>query len=189
MRAKNDAVMIGANTAIRDDPRLTVRYVNYPNPVRVVIDGKLKAPTSLRIFNTSEAPTILITSSTAPHDKVEELSRKGVNIIVAESDGSNIVLADALRKLRDAGIKSVLVEGGGELIWGLFREGLVDEYRVTISPYIIGGRDAVTPVGGEGFRHLDEWVKLELVRYILCECGQEVHLVYKVCNNRLLRML
>ncbi len=176
--------MVGANTVLRDNPRLTVRYVKGKNPVRVVVDGFLRVTPDLRVFRVAEAPTVLVTSDAHSSEDVREFEDKGVNVIkLPDQGGYRIKLSDVLAALLDLGIKSVLVEGGGSLIWGLFSEGLVDEYRVTISPYIIGGRDAVTPVEGEGFGSLSEWVRLELINKILCGCGNEIHLIYRVKNT------
>ncbi len=186
LRALHNAVMVGARTVARDDPLLTVRLVNQPSPTRIVVDGKLSSPLQARVFNTPEVPTIVITSAEAPAHKVKALEEKGVKIVIAESEGTDIIMSDALSKLWTIGIKSILVEGGGNLIWKLFKESLVDEYRVTISPYIIGGSKSTTPVEGEGFNRLEDWVKLELIDHIICDCGQEIHLVYRVLRNRLL---
>ena len=181
LRASHDAVAVGANTVIKDNPELTVRFVKGKNPTRVIIDGKLRSPLNSKVFNVSLAPTVLITSPIAPPEKIEQLRKRGITIINIKASRGKIPLKVALRKLHELGIRTLLVEGGGNLIWNFFHEGLVDEYRVTISPFIIGGRKAITPVEGSGFAKLKEWVRLELVNYFLCECGEEVHLVYKVC--------
>ncbi len=183
LRATNDAVMIGANTAITDNPSLTVRYINGSNPVRVLVDGLLKAPLDLKLFNIQEAPTVVLTSPRAPKEKVRSLESKGVKVIVIRSTGAGISMNEGLRKLHDLGIKSLLVEGGGNVIWSLFKERLVDEFRVTVSPYIIGGEKSITPVEGKGFPTLEDWIKLKLINYFVCECGQEIHLIYKVINH------
>lgn len=186
LRALHDAVMVGARTVARDDPLLTVRLVNQPSPTRIVVDGKLSSPLQARVFNTPEVPTIVITSAEAPHHKVKALMEKGVKIIIAASEGTDIIMSDALSKLWTVGIRSILVEGGGNLIWRLFKEGLVDEYRVTVSPFIIGGSKSITPVEGEGFKKVEDWVKLELLGHDVCDCGKEIHLIYRVLRNRLL---
>ena len=182
LRAINDAVMIGANTAIKDNPNLTVRYVKGSNPIRVLVDGKLKVPLNLKLFNTREAPTVVLTSSHAPKGKVKSLESKGVKVIVIQSTQPSIPLNEGLRKLYDLGIRSLLVEGGGNLIWSLFKEKLVDELRVTISPYIIGGEKSITPVEGQGLPSLKDWIKLRLINHLICECGQEIHLIYRVAD-------
>jgi 2,5-diamino-6-(ribosylamino)-4(3H)-pyrimidinone 5'-phosphate reductase len=182
LRAIHDAVMVGANTVIIDNPRLTVRYVEGANPLRVVVDGALRSPVNARVFDVDEAPTTVFASTNAPAEKVESLQLRGVKVILLEPDdrGYSLKMRDVLKSLYVEGVRTLLVEGGGNLIWRLFREGLVDEYRVTVSPYILGGSEAVTPVEGEGFGPLSDWVRLELISRILCGCGQEVHLIYRV---------
>ena len=183
LRAINDAVMIGANTALLDNPELTARHVSGSNPIRILVDGKLKVPLTLNMFNVNAAPTIVLTSSGAPRDKINYLVRKGVKVNTLNSVNNEVDLEVGLHKLYKEGIRSILVEGGGELIWSLFKHDLVDEFRVTISPYIVGGRNSVTPVGGRGFTSVGEWIKLRLINYLMCECGQEIHLIYRVIHK------
>ncbi len=182
LRAMHDAVMVGANTVIIDDPRLTVRYIDGANPLRVVVDGALRSPSNARVFDIGEAPTTVFTSVNAPAERMESLRLRGVKVISLEPvEGKyGLKMGDVLNYLYMDGIRTLLVEGGGNLIWRLFKERLVDEYRVTISPYILGGHEAVTPVEGEGFGPLSDWVRLELISQTLCGCGQEVHLIYRV---------
>ncbi len=178
LRASLDAVMVGAGTVIADDPRLTVRYVRGRNPARVVVDGRLRSPLTARLFNDGEARTIVLTSGAGDEGKAEELRRRGVEVVVA-GKGPRLSGSEILSALARLGIRSVLVEGGGDLIWSLVREGLVDEFRVTISPFIIGGAGAKTAVEGEGFGEREEWLGLTLANYFLCECGEEIHLIYR----------
>lgn len=178
LRASLDAVMVGAGTIIADDPRLTVRYVRGRNPVRVVVDGRLRSPISARVFSDGEARTVVLTSEAGEGGKAEELRRRGVEVVVA-GRGPRLSGSEILSALSRIGIRSVLVEGGGDLIWSLVREDLVDEFRVTISPFIIGGEAARTAVEGEGFGGRDEWLGLTLVNHFLCECGEEIHLIYR----------
>ncbi len=184
LRSECDAVMVGAGTVINDDPRLTVRYVSGRNPLRVVIDGRLRSPLDSKVFNTDEAPTVVFTSPKAPNDRVEYLRGKGVNVEVTKVlEGSDylIDLREVLKVLRlKYGVGKLLVEGGAELLWWLFSSGLVDEVRVTISPYIIGGSEATSMVEGLGFGPKEEWVRLTLSDVVICECGNEVHLKYLV---------
>ena len=178
-RASCDAVMIGANTVINDDPLLTVRYVKGPNPLRVIIDGSLKIPTTSKVITDKSAKTIIVTSSNAPAEKINELMKLGTEVIRLPSlGGYRVELADVLKLLWKRGVKRLLVEGGGNLIWGLISRDLIDEFRITFSPYIIGGSKAVSPVEGEGFTSRDTWVRLKLINYTICECGNEIHLVY-----------
>lgn len=182
MRAVVDGVMVGANTVIRDDPQLTVRLVEGRNPVRVVVDGSLKIPLNARVLDVSVAPTIIVTSSTAEQEKIERLRNLGVDVIVIESESPLVDMSKALEALHDKGLRDLLVEGGGTLLWHLISKRLVDELRITISPYVIGGKDSVSLVGGEGFGELSEWLRLKLINHKICKCGDEIHLVYKVAD-------
>ena len=181
LRATSDGVMVGANTVRIDDPLLTPRLVQVEKPpARIVVDGKLTLTPTYRMFKVKDAPTYIITSSKTPESKLRKFEDIGVNVIKAPEKDSEVNLSYALSELYGKGIKHILVEGGGNLIWSLLKQNLIDEFRVTISPFIIGGKSAVTPVEGEGFTNLGSWVRLELLNYFLCECGQEIHLVYRV---------
>ncbi len=179
LRAKSDGIMVGANTVIVDDPSLRVKYVEGKNPTRIVVDGLLRTPLEARVYTLKTARTIVLTTTVAPRDKVEAL--KGLDVDVIEFPGRPpIDMRRATEVLYDMGLRRVMVEGGGELLWHLFKDGVVDELRVTLSPYIFGGRDSVSLVMGEGFSTIEDARKLKLVSVKVCECGQEVHLEYEV---------
>jgi len=179
-RREAGAVMIGANTANIDDPSLRLKYVEGPNPVRIIVDGKLSIREDLRLVRELIARTIILTSQLADKEKIERLRSRGVEVYVIESSNPpHIDMEKALEKLYEIGVKKVLVEGGGELIWSLVRKDLVDEFRVTYTGYVFGGREAVSIVGGEGFATTEESPKYIVERAFVCSCGREVHIVFK----------
>jgi 2,5-diamino-6-(ribosylamino)-4(3H)-pyrimidinone 5'-phosphate reductase len=96
----------------------------------------------------------------APKRRVE-LLRKKTEVLVLNRAG-RVDLRALLRELRRRGVRRVLVEGGGETRWGFFKEGLVDDFFVWITPHIWGGRDAPTLVDGAGFLHEDDAIPLKL---------------------------
>ena len=177
LRSTHDAVMVGANTVLVDDPLLTVRYVSGKQPVRIVVDALLKTPSTAKVY--SQPPkTIIITFEGNLEEAMEKY--RGVEIVGVPYKYDDILdLEVALARLYDTGIKTVLVEGGGYLNWTLFKLRLVDELRVTVSPYIFGG-NKVCLVSGEGFDGYVERVELLLREMEKCKCGNEVHLVYEV---------
>jgi 2,5-diamino-6-(ribosylamino)-4(3H)-pyrimidinone 5'-phosphate reductase len=176
MRARVDAVIIGANTAIIDNPRLTVRHALGRNPARVLIDGALRVPTALRLFDSS-APTIVFTTRRAPEERVRELRGRGVEVVIA---GDELVdPRQVLRELYARGMGSVMVEGGGRTNWEFLSRCLVDEIVVTVTPYVLGR--GVSLVEGDGYPTVgDAPFSLELLSVVLCECGGEVVLTYRV---------
>jgi 2,5-diamino-6-(ribosylamino)-4(3H)-pyrimidinone 5'-phosphate reductase len=178
-RASCGAVMVGANTVIIDDPSLRLKYVEGRNPIRIVVDGRLTTPLKARVYDVSIARTILLTTEYAPKDKVDRLREKGVEVIVYRG-GPDIDMARAARDLYARGIRRVLVEGGGELIWSLLRDRVVDKLYITISPYIFGGRNSVSLVMGEGYRDTSESPNIRLLNVSTCKCGNEVWLEYEV---------
>jgi 2,5-diamino-6-(ribosylamino)-4(3H)-pyrimidinone 5'-phosphate reductase len=189
LRAVVDAVLVGANTVVRDDPLLTVRYVTGRNPTRVVVDGRLRIPTNSRVVTDKSAKTIVFTSSNAPKDKVIKLLSMGVDVVVLNCRSYELPMGEVLHELLLRGVKLLLVEGGGDTIWGLVKYDLFDEFRITLSPYIVGGRDATPVVGGEGFSTYLDFRRLVLKDVKVCECGNEVHIVYhrKLPTFRMLR--
>ncbi|MEM4699759.1 MAG: 2,5-diamino-6-(ribosylamino)-4(3H)-pyrimidinone 5'-phosphate reductase [Candidatus Nezhaarchaeales archaeon] len=177
LRAQSDGVMVGANTVIIDDPSLRLKYVEGRDPVRVVVDGLLRTPLGARVYTLKPAETIVLTTEAAPREKVEALRRVGVRVVVFPGHPP-IDMRAGVERLYEEGLRRVMVEGGGELLWHLFAADVVDELRLTIAPYVFGGRDAVSLVMGEGFETTEDARRMRLADVRVCECGQEVHLRY-----------
>ncbi len=172
LRASSDAVMVGSRTALLDNPRLTVRRVKGRSPIRVVVDSKLRVTPNMRLFSTPSS-SIIVTSSSAPRDRIEEFKKLGVNVLIAGED--RVDLAEALKLLHELyGIKRLMVEGGGSLNCALLTRGLVDEVRVTIAPYVLGG--GVSLFQGSCRAKL---ALLDMKRL----CGGWIHLVYRVVSD------
>ena len=175
LRAKYDAVMVGANTVLVDDPSLRLKYVRGKNPKRVVVDGALRTHPAHRVYDDS-APTILITSTRAAKHKsrlVEELENKGVRVLKVEPvENTRIPMKRALQLLLREGISSVLVEGGGRLLWSLLREKLIDRLSITYVGTVYGAGPVL--FDGEGYEG-PEAPLFRPVKVLLCPCGREVH--------------
>ena len=159
IRSKVDAIVVGVNTVIADNPSLTVREVKGKNPLRVVLDSNARTPLESKILG-REALTVIAVTKHAPKGRVELLRRKVEVLVLGGSQ--RVDLKELLGELKKRGIHSVLVEGGGEARWGFFKEGLVDELFVWVVPYIWGGRDAPTLVDGEGFLQAEDAIPLKL---------------------------
>ena len=132
-RAWYDAVIVGARTLIVVNPSLSVHYVKDKNPLRVVVDGRLRIPLNARIITNKSAKTIIFASKQADKDKISELKSKGVEVFIV-SDNRRLSIRRVLELLYSIGVKRVLVECS-ELLWIFFSKGIVDEVRVIIASY------------------------------------------------------
>lgn len=155
-----DGIMVGINTALKDNPSLTTRLPDRAgkNPVRIVVDSKGRLPLDSQLVTDGKAQTIAAVSGLAAAANIAALEAAGVKVIVAGDD--KVDLRVMLEKLAEEKICSVLVEGGGWLNFSLLEEGLVDKVYAFVAPKLIGGRDALTPVEGAGFRQLSQAVEL-----------------------------
>ncbi len=157
-RAKVDGIMVGAETIRTDNPYLTVRYVSGKNPTRIIPTSTAYIPPDANILK-KDSPTIIVTTEKAPEERVKALSEKVEVIIAGKEEVDLIKMMDILY---NRGIRNLMVEGGSTLNWNLIKNGLVDEIRIIHMPFIVGGTDTPTLVGGEGFKSLEEVVKLKL---------------------------
>jgi 3,4-dihydroxy 2-butanone 4-phosphate synthase/GTP cyclohydrolase II len=144
LRAACDAVLVGVGTVVVDDPRLTVRMVEGPSPIRVVMDSTLRAPLSSNVFS-NEAHTIVVTAEHSSPERRMAVRSTGAAVLVSgTAPNGSVDLGAALRALRADGIRSVLVEGGARVITSFLSQGLADRLIVGIAPAVIGsGLDAV----------------------------------------------
>ena len=162
LRATVDAVMVGANTVIRDNPQLTVRHgLRGKQPWRVVIDGRGRCPRTMKLFRDAHRErTIILTTFRSSAAWRRNLSQSGAHVFIVKGSGGRLNLRAALRVLGKMDITSVLVEGGGELLGSLFDARLIDRVALFYAPIVIGGRDAVTAVAGEGSSKVKHSVRL-----------------------------
>jgi len=161
LRSKVDAILVGKNTVLRDNPMLTVRHTKGKNPIRIILDSKGSLSKNSKILQTSnKIPTIIAVSKIIPKSNLEKLKQFPVEIIIT---GKKLVdIKSLLKKLSDEKIKTVLVEGGGTINWEFIKNNLFDELIVTISPFLIGGNDAISFVQGKGFEKISKSPKLRL---------------------------
>lgn len=158
MRAENDAVMVGAKTALKDDPELTVRLARGRNPIRVILDSTLSLPIASKVFNgvkEGKARLIIFTSLGADEKRLKKAVDSGAEVIRVASNGSGLSLKKVLKELAKREITSVLVEGGGQVSASLLKEKLVDRLLVFYGPMVLGSDSlpSVGPLGLMGLRH------------------------------------
>ena len=160
LRDINDAIMVGIETVLKDNPILTTRIDNGKNPIRIVVDSKARTPLASNIVTNHQAKTIIAVTENAPIERVNALEKSGIEVIFA-GDGERVDLNILMNELAKREITSVLLEGGGTLNFGMLEAGLVDKVYAFIAPKIIGGRSALTPVEGNGFENLNNAINIK----------------------------
>lgn len=161
LRSKVDAILVGKNTVLQDNPILNVRHVTGKNPIRVVLDSNGQILKNSQILKTSKKiPTIIVVSKKIPKSNLKKLNEFPVEIMFAGINHVNLKLL--LKKLYDKKIKTVLVEGGGTINWEFIQQNLFDELIVTVSPFLVGGTEAISLIQGEGFRKISNSQKMNL---------------------------
>lgn len=148
LRAEHDAVMIGIGTAIADDPELTVRLVKGRDPLRICLDSKLRIPLDARLLR-GETPTLIVTTVAEMQGKVQEIERRGKEVLILPPTAEGRVpIRPLLERLATRGVTSILVEGGARVVTSLLREGFVERIVVITSPIILGrGTEAIGDLG------------------------------------------
>jgi len=159
LRNECDAVLVGINTVLNDNPKLTVKekYVKRPKqPIRIVLDTYCKTPVNFLVVN-NISKTFIITS-----EECNKNFGENVEIIRCKKDEYDFVdLEDFLEICSKKGIKKLMVEGGGKVIWNFLNSGFVDDFFIYIGPMIIGGKNTPTI---SGFFDKSIIIDLELIK-------------------------
>lgn len=170
-RKASDAIMVGINTVITDDARLTARGEDGTpfkhQPLRVVVDSHGRTPSQSRLFG--ELGNVLIATTSPEKSDVTRLQNAGAEVLQLPSYENMVDLKALLQHLGNRGVVNLLVEGGGALLGSLFDQGLVDKVLVFVSPIIIGGEYALSPIGGQGVDLLSEAFRLNDVNIGMSE--------------------
>ena len=183
LRAVNDAILIGANTARKDDPKLDCRIAGLEkfSPKRVIISNNLNFDLNLQIFqNTNLNPTIILTTQSNQAKENQDfinLKNLGVDIIFCNEKDGKVDIKNALKKLCDIGINSILVEGGSNLSSQFLKENLADEIVWIRSKKIIGN-DGIAAIGEMGFSKISETLN-NFNRVEAKECGDDLIEIFR----------
>ena len=169
MRRECDAVLVGINTVLADDPQLTARDDGGSplarQPLRVVLDSQCRTPLEAKIFK-EPGNTLIVTSESASPARVAELTERGAQVLqLPLKEPGRVDWPETLAELGRRDVVNLLVEGGGVVLGSLFDAGLVDKVYAFIAPKIIGGEAALGPVGGKGAPTMSQSWRLERTRW------------------------
>lgn len=149
LRHECDAVLVGIGTILTDDPKLTVKeqYIRHPKqPLRVILDSNARTPSHALALN-KDAKTLIITAK----GKKKPYPQSHVEVVECDTDSRGLIdVMNVLSLLYQKGIRKLLVEGGGTVIWNFLKKRVVDDLFIFIGPCIIGGKDTPTVADGEG---------------------------------------
>jgi 2,5-diamino-6-(ribosylamino)-4(3H)-pyrimidinone 5'-phosphate reductase len=179
LRNECDAILVGIGAVLTDDPKLTVneKYVKNPKqPLRVILDSKCRISQNALVMNNT-TNTLIIT--TKGYEK--QFNMKHVEVVGVEADSTGQVdLNNLLNLLYQKGLKKLLVEGGGTVIWNFLKNQLVDDLYIYIGSFIIGGKDTPTLADGSGIKNVNELIFLDIVCVNRLGNGLLIH--YKPCK-------
>jgi len=160
LRASSDAILVGVGTVVKDDPSLRVHWellgeTPGPNPMRVVVDGSGRTPSTARVLDGS-TPTIIATSERSTRSFPDH-----IRTLIAGKD--RVDLGRLFPMLADLGVRTLMVEGGAEILSSVLRGGLFDRFTIYYAPVIVGGTSAPPVTSGPETRGPEELATLELL--------------------------
>ena len=159
LRSENMAILVGVNTVVEDNPELTSRIPNGRNPIRVILDSKLRIPLDAKVVTDQQADTWVFTSENYDKEKRNQLEEQGISVFVT-SGSSQVDPEDVMKTLGEKLVSSVLIEAGGTINAALFEKQLIDKVVLYVAPKLVGGQSAPTFLEGTGIAEMGNAVEL-----------------------------
>jgi diaminohydroxyphosphoribosylaminopyrimidine deaminase/5-amino-6-(5-phosphoribosylamino)uracil reductase len=159
IRSKNDAIIVGIGTVLADNPQLTVRLVKGRNPVRVVLDSQLRIPLNSHLLTDNQVQKTIIATTSSDIDRIDQIKKTGVHVWEMEShNNSRIPIPALLKKLAQARMSAVMVEGGARIFTSFLKAKMVDHIVIAVAPKIIGS--GIEAIGDLGILSVDNCIEL-----------------------------
>jgi 2,5-diamino-6-(ribosylamino)-4(3H)-pyrimidinone 5'-phosphate reductase len=164
LRTEVDGIIVGKNTIIKDNPKLHIKFYEHNGYYRIIFDSDLSIPLESNVitFQPNIYPTIICTTEHASSERIKDFEARGVKIIKSGRNKKENII-HLMPILYNMGIKKILLEGGGTLNWSFIKYDLIDEIRLTIAPWMIGGKDAVSLIEGNGFERMIQAPRFNLL--------------------------
>jgi len=182
LKAMSDAIMVGIGTVLADDPSLTVKSEELKlgrvsrgldeNPLRVVVDSRGRIPVNAAVLCKGSGKRVICCAESIDPDTLRTLKSHATVIVTGLEE---VNLKGVLSRLYEMGVRNLMVEGGGTLLWSMFELGLVDEMYQYIGNMVIGGRDSPTPAEGKGFSITDSFIRMNLQECVRIDEGILLH--------------
>lgn len=164
LRNSNDAILVGINTVLKDDPALTTRIAGGRDPIRVIVDTRARIPLHATVLTQkSSARTIVAIGKCVSEQKIKKLQACGAEVLMVKTMQGRVDLRDVMQKLGKRDILSVLIEGGAEINASALKSGIVDKVVAFIAPLLMTGKDSLCSLGGESPSRLGKAVRLTRV--------------------------
>lgn len=164
LRAQVDAIMVGKGTILKDNPKLHIKFHEHSGYYRIVVDSNLTIPLDSNVisFQPETYPTIICATENVSSDQIKKYEENEIKVIQA-GKSDKVDLRKLMPLLKNLDINTILLEGGGNLNWGFIENDLVDEIRLTVAPWIVGGKEATSLVEGIGFDKMKDAPKFKLL--------------------------
>jgi len=161
LRDSHDAVLVGINTVLKDDPSLTTRIAGGRDPIRVIVDTQLRTPLNAKVITQrSSAKTFIATLNRMPKENLHKLLDAGAEILISRGTKGHIDLNHLMLTLARFDVASVLIEGGAEVNASALRSGIVDKVVMFVAPALMTGKDSLCSIGGRSPKKLAQAIKL-----------------------------
>jgi len=183
LRNQNDAILVGTNTILKDNPQLTCRLKKKRgrHPARIILDRRNRIPLTAKVFANSKTQQVIYVSGPNLSTKREKLlTAKNIEILKVKMLKSGFGLKQLMKLLAQKDLNSILIEGGGEINSSAFAAGIVDRIFAFISPILVGGQQAPSPIGGKGVAKITQAMRLKNMKVI--QIGEDLMVEAEPCS-------